>query len=340
MIKKIKLKNFRLFDSIEFDTNNSFIIFSGKNAHGKTSIIESIYIASTTKSHRDNDLKNVIKFNEDFAVIEIEEDKKYKVVISKEKKTLFINNSEIKKSSDYLGGFNSIMISPIDIELIRGAKGDKRRFLDLNISMINKKYLNQSSKYKKTLSERNLLLKEKNIDEKLLNVLTDELCESIKYIYDARTYFIDKLNYYLVDICKNMKIENIKLIYEPSYNPDNLKKSFEDKKSSDIRYQITQIGTHRDSFKILINDLDAQTYASEGQSRIIYITIKLALCNFIKELNGEPILLLDDIYQALDKERIEALTGYLKGMKQVFITTTSILEIRDELLKNALVLRI
>ena len=339
MIKNIKLKNFRLFNDIEFDTNNSFIIFSGKNAHGKTSIIESIYIASTTKSHRDNDLKNVIKFNEQFSVIEINNEKKYKVVISKEGKKLFINNTE-KKASDYLGGFNSIMISPIDIELIRGSKGDKRRFLDLNISMLNKKYLKESSKYKKALNERNLLLKEKNIDEKLLNILTDELCDSIKYIYDSRIYLIDKLNYYLIDICKNMKIENIKLVYEASFNPNDIKKSFEDKKSSDIRYQITQIGTHRDSFKILINDLEASTFASEGQSRIIYITIKLALSKLMTELKEEPILLLDDIYQALDKERIEALTGYLKNMKQVFITTTSILEISDELLKNALVLRI
>lgn len=339
MIKNIKLKNFRLFDEIEFNTNNSFIIFSGKNAHGKTSIIESIYIASTTKSHRDNDLKNVIKFNEQFSVIEINNEKKYKVVISKDGKKLFVNNIE-KKASDYLGEFNSIMISPIDIELIRGSKSDKRRFLDLNISMLNKKYLNESSKYKKALNERNLLLKEKNIDEKLLNILTDQLCDSIKYIYDSRIYLIDKLNYYLIDICKDMKIENIKIVYDASYNPNDIKKSFDDKKSSDIRYQSTQIGTHRDSFKILINDLEASTFASEGQSRIIYITIKLALCKLMTELNDEPILLLDDIYQALDKERIEALTGYLKNMKQVFITTTSILEISDELLKNALVLRI
>ena len=339
MIKNIKLKNFRLFDEIEFNTNNSFIIFSGKNAHGKTSIIESIYIASTTKSHRDNDLKNVIKFNEQFSVIEINNEKKYKVVISKDGKKLFVNNIE-KKASDYLGEFNSIMISPIDIELIRGSKSDKRRFLDLNISMLNKKYLNELSKYKKALNERNLLLKEKNIDEKLLNILTDQLCDSIKYIYDSRIYLIDKLNYYLIDICKDMKIENIKIVYDASYNPNDIKKSFDDKKSSDIRYQSTQIGTHRDSFKILINDLEASTFASEGQSRIIYITIKLALCKLMTELNDEPILLLDDIYQALDKERIEALTGYLKNMKQVFITTTSILEISDEFLKNALVLRI
>jgi len=340
MIKNIKLKNFRIFDNLDLNTKNSLVIFSGKNAHGKTSILESIYIASTTKSHRENDLNNVIKFNEELCKIEIFDDKKYKVVITKNNKNLFINDNEIKKSSEYLGSLNSIMISPLDISLVRGSKLNKRKFLDLNISMLNKKYLKESSRYKKNLNERNLILKEKEINNILLDVVTKELCESIKYIYDSRIYLIDKLNYYLKDISKNMNIEEIKILYEPTYDVNNILKSFIEKQKLDIKYQATQIGTHRDDFKILINNLDASIYASEGQSRIIYIAIKLALAQVMSELNGEPILLLDDIYQALDKDRIISLTSYLKQMKQVFITTTSILEIPDELLKDALVIRV
>ena len=340
MINNISLNNFRQFDNLKLNTNNSLVIISGKNARGKTSILESIFIASTTKSHRENNLENVIKFNEAFSKIEINAEKKYKVVISKDNKNLFINGNEIKKSSDYLGNIDVVMIAPTDISLIRGSKGDKRRFLDLNISILNKKYLNESSKYKKTLNERNILLKSKNIDNLMLDVLTNQLVESIKYIYDSRIYLIDKLNYYLKDISKDMKIESIKLLYEPSYNPDNVIGSFNEKKQLDIKYQATQIGTHRDGFKILINDLEAEKFASEGQSRIIYIAIKLALAKVIKELKGEPIMLLDDIYQALDKDRIASLTSYLKNNKQVFITTTTILEIPDEILKDALVLRV
>ncbi len=340
MIKKIKLENFRIFEKLELETNNSLVIFSGKNAHGKTSILEAIHIAAITKSHRENNLNNAIRFNEPFSKIEIQADKKYKVVLSNDKKCLFINDVEIKKSSDYLGLLDVVMISPTDIKLVRGAKIDKRKFLDLSISMLNKKYLKESSKYKKALTERNALLKEKNIDDVIFDVLTKELAESLKYIYDSRLYLIDKLNYYLVDISKNMNIENIRLEYEPSYNPNDIYKSFMDKKQSDIRYQITQIGAHRDSFKIFINDLDAESFASEGQSRIIYIAIKLALASVMKELKNEPIMLLDDIYQALDNDRIRSLTGYLKNIKQVFITTTSILEIPTEILKDALVLRI
>ena len=222
MINNISLNNFRQFDNLKLNTNNSLVIISGKNARGKTSILESIFIASTTKSHRENNLENVIKFNEPFSKIEINAEKKYKVVISKENKNLFINGNEIKKSSDYLGNIDVVMIAPTDISLIRGSKGDKRRFLDLNISILNKKYLNESSKYKKTLNERNVLLKSKNIDNLMLDVLTNQLVESIKYIYDSRIYLIDKLNYYLKDISKDMKIESIKLLYEPSYNPDNV----------------------------------------------------------------------------------------------------------------------
>ena len=340
MIKSIELNNFRIFDNLKLETNNGLVIISGKNARGKTSIIEAIYIAGTTKSHRENDLKNVIKFDKPFSKIEINDSKKYKVVISNDKKSFFINNAEIKKSNEYFGNLDCVMISPLDISLIRGSKLDKRRFLDLNISMLDKKYLNESSKYKKALSERNLLLKEKNIDDKLLDVYTNELIESLEYIYKVRISFIDKINGYLKEVAQNMNIENIRIEYEASYDAHDIKKSFNDKRSSDIKYQSTQIGVHRDSFKIYINDLDASVYASEGQSRIIYISIKLALVELMKRVKCEPVLLLDDIYQALDKDRIISLTRYLDKIKQVFITTTSILEIPDEILKRALVLRI
>ena len=103
----------------------------------------------------------------------------------------------------------------------------------------------------------------------------------------------------------------------------------------------TSIGTHRDDFQILINDKSAKEYASEGQKRTICIAIMLALKEYIKIITGnEPVLLLDDVFMALDKDRIEGLISYVKNSKQCFITTTSILEIPDEILKEALVIRI
>lgn len=340
MIKSINLKNFRLFTEKKLTTNNSLVIFSGKNATGKTSILEAIYLCSTSKSHRTNDSNNIILDQEDFSICEITADKKFKVVLSKNNKAYFINKQEIKKASDFIGNLSVVLFSPFDLNLINGSKSDKRKFLDLEISLLDKDYLKYLSKYKKILQERNNLLKEKEIDKVFFYVITEELIKYLDLIYKKRIEFISKLNEYLYEISKELNIESISLKYNKTYE-DNILKSFKNKENIDFATKVTNIGIHRDDFKILINNLPAEEYASEGQSRIICIIIKLALKEYIKNITGkEPILLLDDVFAALDKERIEKLTKFIKKSKQAFITTTSILEIPDELLRNAMVLRI
>ena len=126
MINNISLKNFRLFEDINLNTNNSLIILSGKNATGKTSILESIYLCSTSKSHRTDNLDNLILNNKDFSICEIKSDKKYRMVLSKDGKRFFINKQEIKKISDFIGNLNVVMFSPNDLNLINGSKNNRR----------------------------------------------------------------------------------------------------------------------------------------------------------------------------------------------------------------------
>lgn len=341
MIKNIHLKNFRIFDELNLDTNNSLVILSGKNATGKTSILEAIYLCSTSKSHRTNDVESIISHNKDFSLCEIESFDKYKLVISKNGKSSFINKKEIKKISDFIGNLQVVMFSPSDLALIQGSKAVKRHFLDMEISLLDKTYLKASIAYKKLLKERNELLKANNIDLVYLDVLTKSLINELEIIYNKRLDFIKHLNIFLESISANMNIEKIKLVYNPTYDPNDIYKSFKTKEKLDVYNRVTNIGTHRDDMTILINELDSSIYASEGQARTICIVIKLALKEYIERyLNKEPILLLDDVFAALDKRRIESLTKYVLKNKQTFITTTSILEIPDELLKNASVLRI
>ena len=137
------------------------------------------------------------------------------------------------------------------------------------------------------------------------------------------------------------KIKNIKIIYQATYNIDDLKKSFNDKLKYDMVTKSTNIGTHRDDFLIYFDDKIAISYASEGEKRIISIAIKLALAKMIENIyKTKPIVMLDDVYASLDKDKIEALSNYVGSFKQTFITTTSILEIPDVILKDALVIRI
>lgn len=342
MIKKIKLKNFRIFDNYELNINNSLVIISGKNATGKTSILEAIYLCSSSKSLRDNEIENLIKFDKDYLDVEVESEiNKYRVIISKNEKSYLINNKKINKIKDFIGSLSCVMLSPADLNIVNGIKGERRKFLDLEISLINKKYLSHLTKYKKILNERNDILKSKDIDKIYLKIVTEGLIKELKEIYEIRNKFIDDLNVYLLTICKEMNIEKLEISYKPSYDINNLEKSFDEKLERDILTKVTNIGSHRDDFKILLNNNDIKLYGSEGQKRMSIIAIKLALKEYIeKNINNEVILLLDDCFLALDKEKIINLTKEVKKSKQVFITTTSVLEIPDSLLQNAEVIRI
>lgn len=340
MITQIKLKNFRLFEEFYLKTSASLVILSGKNAVGKTSILESVYLCSTSKSHRSTDLSTLILTPQEYAVCEVEADALYKVVLSKEGKALFINRLEIKKSSEFIGNLSVVLFSPYDLSLVQGTKGDKRRFLDLEISLLDKSYLQASSLYKRLLRERNDVLKQAKYDIRYLDVLTKDLCGYLETIYKKRVRFLKDLNLYLKNITDAMRLEPITLKYQATYDED-IYSSFKQKEKQDILSKTTTIGAHRDSFMIHIHGQDASVYASEGQIRTICIAVKLALKEYITAVRGkEPILLLDDVFAALDKTRIACLTEYVKKNQQTFITTTSILEIPDELLKNAQVIRI
>ena len=342
MIKKIKLKNFRIFDNYELNIKNSLVIISGKNATGKTSILEAIYLCSSSKSLRDNEIENLIKFDKDYLDVEVESEiNKYRVIISKNEKSYLINNKKINKIKDFIGSLSCVMLSPADLNIVNGIKGERRKFLDLEISLINKKYLSHLTKYKKILNERNDILKSKDIDKIYLKIVTEGLIKELKEIYEIRNKFIDDLNIYLLTICKEMNIEKLEISYKPSYDINNLEKSFDEKLERDILTKVTNIGSHRDDFKILLNNNDIKLYGSEGQKRMSIIAIKIALKEYIeKNINNEVILLLDDCFLALDKEKIINLTKEVKKSKQVFITTTSVLEIPDSLLQNAEVIRI
>jgi DNA replication and repair protein RecF len=341
MITNIELKNFRLFDSKKIETDNSLVILSGKNATGKTTILEGIYLSSTTKSHRTTNLDELIKNDKDFSSVVVTENKKYKTVISKDGKSFYINSKEITNASEFIGNLKVVMFSPYDLELINGSKGPRRRFLDLEISLLDKVYLNASMAYKRLLKERNELLKSSNeVNLIALDVLTKQLIEELEVISNKRNDFIKLINNELIEISKELNVEEISLEYERTYS-DDIYESFKLKEKYDIISKTTNIGAHRDDFVIKINDKKASSYASEGQIRTIIIAIKLAIKNIIEKVsNIEPIILLDDVFAALDQTRIMSLIKYLKNAKQAFITTASILDIPDELLKDALVIRI
>ena len=335
MIKKLELTNIRLFKNISFNFNKNIVIFIGKNAIGKTTILESLYFYTLLKSPRTNVDKEIIKFNEDFGVIKVISDKEYKIVINEAKKA-FINNNEVKVLKEYIGINNVVMFSPNDLDLIYGSPSYRRKFLDINISQISRQYINNLNDYKKVLKERNEILKSEKIDNILLDVITKKLIDLAKPIIKFRYEFIKELNENLVKLSD----EEIVLEYSSSTTYKNIDLDFNKSLDLDIFNKLTNKGPHRDDIKFYIDKKDS-SFASQGQVRTICLAIKLTLIKIIKKYKkNNPIILLDDVLSELDIDRKNKLFSMLDDNYQIFISATDLDSIDPKLLDKAQIIKL
>ena len=206
-ISKIKLNNFRNYESQEIDLNDGINLFYGENAQGKTNIIESIFLCSVGKSFRAKKDQELIKFNEKKATIEIEfnktdRDGKIKFEIEN-RKNISVNGIKLKKLSELLGNINVVIFTPDDIDILKGGPQKRRKFLDVMISQLKPNYMHILNLYLKTLEQRNNYLRQikfENKNENMLDIWDEKLAEYGIKIFEYRNEFINKI--------KN-KIENI-----------------------------------------------------------------------------------------------------------------------------------
>lgn len=316
----------RCFTNSIFDINSKNIILTGNNAIGKTTILESIYLASLTKSHRTNNLKEIIKDEQEFADIKIFDEKnEYRIILSEKGKMVLLNKNEIKKISEYIGKFPTILFSPYDLDIVTGSPILRRQFLNQEISQINPKYLQQVNLYNKLLHERNSCLKElnENSDLTYLKVITKELINAAKPIILARNNFIEEVNKVINGFQKKLNLnEKIEIIYKPSVLINDLEKIYQEKMLSDIFNNVTQYGPHRDELFFLLNEKNLNRFGSQGQIRSVVLSLKLTLCELIKNYQGiYPVLLLDDVLSELDSNRQNNLLNIITNLGQTFITT-------------------
>ena len=326
MIKKIDLINFRNHNQLNLNFQNNKVYIYGENGVGKTAILEAIYFASTTKSMRTSNERDLIKNDENFAkiVIHFDNNTKNEIVISAKGKRIIANGIEKRRISDYIGDFNVVMFTSEDIDLIKGTPADKRNFIDLEWMQLDKKYLQNLNKYRKILRQRNALLKNLEIDSDytFLNILGQQLFEIGSEIIEKRTEVIDLLNEELKNNIFKFDNQKIKIVYQPDQTISKLKKWFETRQKQDILYQTTQAGPHKDDFMITIGDRDSKVFASAGEQRLIVIAVKIALLNVITKIKkNKPILLLDDILSELDENNQQIFLSNLPKDNQIIMTS-------------------
>jgi DNA replication and repair protein RecF len=325
MIEYLEVKNFRNHDFKKIEINSKTTFIEGSNGQGKTSLLEALYFVSLLKSHRTSDDSTLIQSNKPFAKIIVKTTKHtYEVVIQKDSKHLNVDKNQIKKMSQFVGGYKVIMFSPEDLELIKGHPGIRRRFMDIEMYQVKPKYLEQLSVYKQVLKQRNALLKRLKLSDDLtfLKIINKRLSEEANKIIHERTQFIDHLNQALINRFKDFnQTDRVSIIYKPNTPLNSLEGVLNDKIERDILSQTTSSGPHRDDFIIQFNGAEAKEFASQGQQRLITIALKLSLIELIDK-DEELIILLDDVLSELDEQAVKEIGNIVHSDYQVIMTGT------------------
>lgn len=337
-LKKLSLVNFKNFESFEFNPCEKINCFIGDNGIGKTNILDSIHYLSFCKSFLNPIDKMNIRYGMDFFIIDglfvknEEEDSIYCGVQTGKNKSFRKNGAEYQKLSDHIGYIPLVFSTPTDVNLIHGGSELRRKFVDSIISQFDKAYLNYIIKYHKALEQRNILLKNSHetgdFDINNLESWDMQLSEYGSKIHEKRNVFAKEIkdifrNYYNIVSNDNEKVD---LIYNSQLNDEPLDLLLKKNTYKDRNLKFTTCGIHKDDFEFLLDGYLLRKFGSQGQQKSYTMSLKFSQFDYIKKnLNISPILLLDDIFDKLDKKRVVSITDLISdnGFCQIFITDTS-----------------
>lgn len=348
-IENIRLINFRNYESLNMNLNKNMNIFIGKNAQGKTNLLESIYMCATGRSFRTNRDREIINLKKNQAYIganirtgSIQKFIEIKMERGKQKR-IRVNKVELNNFRELNSGLNVVVFSPDDLNLIKDGPIERRNFLDTSISQLKPIYKHNVNRYNRVLYQRNNLLKSnksKNEILSLLDIFDIQLAKIGTEIIIYRRQFIDELSRLAEEIHSKLtqgeEILTLEYVSNIDYNNKSkigLENSFLTQLKSTVNKDLitgtTEIGPHRDDMLIKINNMGARSFASQGQQRTIVLSIKLSEVEIIKMDRGMyPILLLDDVFSELDEERRKYLTMSFNHT-QTIITSTDTLTLKE-----------
>lgn len=347
-IDSLSLMNFRNYETLNISFGNLNIIY-GLNGSGKTNIVEAIYMLALTKSFRINNDKIMIKKGKIKAkikgnVLKKNDENEFGVEISNDGKIVTINGEKQDKVSDYVSRINVILFNPSDTRLIDDAPSERRKMLNIEISQIYKEYLVVLTNYQRILKQRNFYIRGMYINgsytSEYLDILTKKLVEYGKVICKYRQDFIDNINKYITsNYEKIFGSGTLKIRYVSTFknkSEDDLIKKFKDNYQKELSVGKTLEGIHHDDIMFILDNNNLKEWGSEGQRKNAIISFKLAEINVINEIKDYyPILILDDLFSELDKEKITNLLGMLDRNVQTFITTTDLKNISKKVIKDA-----
>ena len=334
-IKSLKLKNYRYYELLDMTFDSKTNILYGDNAQGKTNILEALYLSGTTKSHRGTKDRDLIQFGREESHLETIVEKKgmeFQIDMHLKKnspKGIAINKIPIRKASELFGIVHFVFFSPEDLNIIKDGPAGRRRFIDLELSQIDKVYLSNLSNYNRIINQRNSLLKELYHQDHLMDTLDIWDMQLAAYgtkVLDRRKEFVRQVNEIISEIHFRLTggKERLSLTYESSIGEMSMEQALKKNRERDLRMKSTSVGPHRDDLCFLSGDLDIRKFGSQGQQRTAALSLKLAEIELVKRIIGDtPILLLDDVLSELDKNRQNYLLDSIHDI-QTLITCTGL----------------
>ena len=343
-LEKISINKFRNLKKVELNFNKEKTFFFGDNAQGKSNILEAIYILCLAKSFRTRNDGELIPFGEDHFSI----DGKFidelgiarRVAIQYlpiKGKKIHVDGKNLAQFSKLIGLFPIVTLSSIDHSITDGPPSQRRRFFNIMLSQSSSLYMNNLKEYERILKQRNIILskilKKEKESKNELDIWNSQLIKRGEFLMKARYDVVNDINQKVTNYYKTISksSESLRVVYAPNVSFDNkdmiinnFEQAFKRNFHKEKLQGTTLVGPHRDEFILLIGDKNLKVYGSRGEHKSALVSMKIAELDFLRiKTETEPILLLDDLYAELDKERGQNVLDLFSADCQAFITGTS-----------------
>ena len=335
-INKISLLQFRNYSAATFEFPAAVTCITGPNGSGKTNLLDAVYYLCYTKSYfsayQQNSVQNGLDgFRITGGFMRDGNNEKISCKWKGGKKEVYKNEVEYEKITDHIGNYSAVMIAPDDTELINGGGELRRKWIDSILGQVDRVYLERLIHYQRILLQRNAWLKlqafKPTTDFTEMEHYDLELSADSVYIYEQRRKFLEHFLPSLNDYYHRLSggHEPLEVFYSSDLAEKTLKDWLKQSLQYDLRYQRTLRGIHKDDWELKLNGLQLKQFGSQGQKKSFLFALKLAQYTYLsKSLGHLPILLLDDIFEKLDQNRMEALLKIIRSSDfgQVILTDT------------------
>lgn len=337
ILKHLSIINYKNLSQVELELSPKINCFVGNNGMGKTNLLDAVYYLSFCKSYTNPIDSQIINHDSEVCMIQgkylLPNNKITEIYCGlkrRQKKQFKRDKKEYDKLSEHIGEIPLVMISPADIDIIQGGSEERRKFIDIAISQFDKEYMQALIRYNKALQQRNALLKmdDNLIDDTLLQIWEEQMVEAGEQIHSKRKQFIDKFTPIFNDFYQLVSTsnENVSFEYVSQLSDDSFASKLIENRRREMAIGHTTVGVHRDELEMLLDGYPIKKVGSQGQNKTYFVALKLAQFDYLRTTgNATPILLLDDIFDRLDANRVEEIVKLVSGNNfgQIFISDTN-----------------